>query len=734
MVVQQQPQMQFTITYDTNTKNQSFLDMHYFLKSIGIQNNAFFLAIYDTDLIGVDPRDPKLNVMMKKKIFLECQRNFWYFIREVVRIPDQGGTVGGGVPYKLHRGNLALNYCFVNNFNLFLELPRQHGKTVSACVWYLWVFNFGTTNSQIAFMNKKHEDSKDNLIRLKNIRAALPSYLIMDSAYGFDGKKLKATNRAEKIAHPSNGNLIVAKSSARNKAGADGLGRGCTMPMQWYDEYAFILFNDIIYAAATPAFVTASGNAKNNGAPYGILITTTPGDMTTDEGKDAYATKEAATPFQEVFYDYSYQQMQEIQNLNDSSTFFYARFTYKQLGSGIDYFKRMVKELKKNWPKIRREVLLEWSVSSDNSPFTKQDLEAVKTKIKPPLYTITLNRIFTMNIYKRAQIKRFPPIIGVDVSGGYNKDSSAITVIDSETTDVIATLNCNYISIPDLAKCIYELVVKYMPNAIVNIERNGGFGASVIGLLKNSKIKRNLYYEIKDRVVEDRIDPNGSGFNKRKIKTKVYGFDETKASRNLLMEILRDRMDNHKNKFAAEILYNELCTLEVKKNGRIEHTDNGHDDQIFSYLMALYVWYYGKDLMENFGMDKRMIRTDTEEDVEIDYIENDSFDDISKYIETEIDGDIKASLEYIESDKSILYEDFLEKQRQQDSAAIQAFISHPIGRKAYAEKYHVDEEDLMTAGTYKIPDSMFNDMYPNDEQQDKERAAMQKYFNNIVIR
>ena len=319
MVVQQQPQMQFTITYDTNTKNQSFLDMHYFLKSIGIQNNAFFLAIYDTDLIGVDPRDPKLNVMMKKKIFLECQRNFWYFIREVVRIPDQGGTVGGGVPYKLHRGNLALNYCFVNNFNLFLELPRQHGKTVSACVWYLWVFNFGTTNSQIAFMNKKHEDSKDNLIRLKNIRAALPSYLIMDSAYGFDGKKLKATNRAEKIAHPSNGNMIVAKSSARNKAGADGLGRGCTMPMQWYDEYAFILFNDIIYAAATPAFVTASGNAKNNGAPYGILITTTPGDMTTDEGKDAYATKEAATPFQEVFYDYSYQQMQEIRSEEHTS-------------------------------------------------------------------------------------------------------------------------------------------------------------------------------------------------------------------------------------------------------------------------------------------------------------------------------------------------------------------------------------------------------------------------------
>ena len=54
------------------------------------------------------------------------------------------------------------------------------------------------------------------------------------------------------------------------------------MAILWYDEYAFILHNSIIYSAATPAFSTASKNAKRNGAPYGILITTTPGDMTTD--------------------------------------------------------------------------------------------------------------------------------------------------------------------------------------------------------------------------------------------------------------------------------------------------------------------------------------------------------------------------------------------------------------------------------------------------------------------
>ena len=67
----------------------------------------------------------------------------------------------------------------------------------------------------------------------------------------------------------------------------------------------------------------------------------------------------------------------------------------------------------------------------------------------------------------------WPPLIGVDVSGGYSKDSSAITVVDSRTTEVVACFNCNYISVVDLAKVIYELVVKHMPNAIVNIEKTG---------------------------------------------------------------------------------------------------------------------------------------------------------------------------------------------------------------------------------------------------------------------
>ena len=54
---------------DYNTSNKSFRDMYEFLKDIGIKNNSFFLVLLDPDLVGVNPRDPRLNRMMKTKIF-----------------------------------------------------------------------------------------------------------------------------------------------------------------------------------------------------------------------------------------------------------------------------------------------------------------------------------------------------------------------------------------------------------------------------------------------------------------------------------------------------------------------------------------------------------------------------------------------------------------------------------------------------------------------------------------
>ena len=97
-------------------------------------------------------------------------------------------------------------------------------------------------------------------------------------------------------------------------------------------------------------------------------------------------------------------------------------------------------------------------------------------------------------------------------------------------------------------------------------------------------LKKNLYYEIKDIVTEERQD--GVHAYKQKIRTKVYGLNSTKSVRQELIDILIDRAENHKDKFISPIIYNEMLGMEIKKNGKVEHSNSTHDDQVFSMLMA----------------------------------------------------------------------------------------------------------------------------------------------------
>ena len=46
-MVQAQNSITTTVYSQLSTTNQSFLDMHYFLRAKGIKNNEFFLFLYD---------------------------------------------------------------------------------------------------------------------------------------------------------------------------------------------------------------------------------------------------------------------------------------------------------------------------------------------------------------------------------------------------------------------------------------------------------------------------------------------------------------------------------------------------------------------------------------------------------------------------------------------------------------------------------------------------------------
>lgn len=77
MAVLQQVSQQRFVYIHKETTNKSFLDMHHYLKAIGVQNNDFFLSLLDVGLAGVDPRDPSLTASMKARIMMECRNNYW---------------------------------------------------------------------------------------------------------------------------------------------------------------------------------------------------------------------------------------------------------------------------------------------------------------------------------------------------------------------------------------------------------------------------------------------------------------------------------------------------------------------------------------------------------------------------------------------------------------------------------------------------------------------------------
>ena len=112
---------------------------------------------------------------------------------------------------------------------------------------------------------------KRNLKTWKDLYNALPSYL----KHPFKND----TDNIEYIANSVNNNTIRALASARDEASADKAGRGITSALQFWDETAFLKYNNLIFGSSVPASSQGILEAQNNHRPYGITMVTTPNNL-----------------------------------------------------------------------------------------------------------------------------------------------------------------------------------------------------------------------------------------------------------------------------------------------------------------------------------------------------------------------------------------------------------------------------------------------------------------------
>lgn len=584
------------VFYDWETKNISFLQVAEDLRRLGIKNNMFFLRLYDKGLQGIDPHGPVacLSDELIYRIVNECVHNPWYYLREVARIPDQGNSKG--VPYLLNRANLAATWCFINNIDHYLTIPRQTGKTQSIIANLTWAYLFGTSNSAFAFFATSQELASENLDRVKQQRALLPPFLQLKESCVIDkvlNTKDVEIDNVRKIYNPLTKNTIVTKSKASSKESAMKLGRGNTLPITYSDETEFTSFIDEIVKAAGPAFHTAAKNAKRNGAAYCRIFTSTPGDLDSPAGIAAGKILEQTYKWSEGFYDIGPEKAKEIIELNAANGIVYIEYSYKQLGFDEQWFRDMCKVVNNDPIAIKREILLQRIRGSKDSPFNEDDLMAIQ-EIKPrKVEEFYINDVYRIDVYKKLR-KDFPYLIGVDCSTGIGVDNTAVSIVNPYTLQVDAEFKNPYMSAPDVKRFLFTLVRRHMPNAVLCIERNMT-GSAIIDELAESAVSRNIFYsDSKDLVKTDSKVKNGSVMREAE-KRRLRGVYTGGNSRKLMMALLHETVAEYKERLTSEFLIEDILKL-VIKNGKIQAGAGAHDDCVMSYLIALYVYTYAKNI------------------------------------------------------------------------------------------------------------------------------------------
>lgn len=595
--------------YHISTSNLSFIQTARDLKSLGINNNAFFLSLYNPDLADVDPFSPNLTKEQVQAIINECIINPWYFIRECVRIPEQGGGTGPGAgsKFRLHRGNLAACWCFFRNIDLYLVIPRQCFKTHSMLACLNWAYIFGTSNSVFNFSNKSQKDSDDNLRKMKEQKDVLPIY--MQHRYGIeidesgDFKQVKGLDNVRTMTNPVNGNRIDSKQSAMTEEKADGIGRGNSAPIQFYDEVEFTKYIGTIIMAAGPAYVRAAENAKKNGAMYGRIFITTPGNIDSQPVKDSMSTREQAAVFTERLYDMTEDDIAAFMKANSRNGIIYIEFNYKQIGMDEEWYQKVCAV--SNWDKIKikREVLLQRIRGTSESPFDPDDLDTINGFRKEPIDEIMVNKIFTLYVYEKLD-KTVPYIMGVDCATGVNNDNTVLMIIDPYTLHPVACMKTPLADAVETAQNIIHVVNRYIPKALVAIESNH-LGSAIIAILKRSSIAANLYYDIDKAMVPDvetRLDKHGMVMNDPNNR-RFYGVATTATTRPMMMQILLRHVAERKSDFICRELIDDLNNLIQKASGKIEAAQGEHDDVVMAYLIALFVYYHGSKL-SRYGITK----------------------------------------------------------------------------------------------------------------------------------
>lgn len=610
-----------TARADFRTKNESFLKLaHLYRDELKVKNWKFPLTLLQPELSGVDPYDENLDITTMAKIAWECKCNPWYYFREVSRIPQVGA-----VPSKFlaNRGNIALYWSFFNHINFGLLQPRQTGKSVSTdvlMVGLMFIWGYKTT---INLITKDAKLRDANIERLKEMRELLPDYIDMVDRNDADNSELITCMRLK--------NRYKTAVARNDKIAADKLGRGLTVPIMQFDEFAYISLIEISLPVALAAGSAARDNARREKQFFGNIFTTTAGNVTTRDGKYAHGFMTGGAIWSETYFDLPNQAAVELiveKGTTGKTPLIYGAFNHRQLGRDDLWLYRTLRESSSYGEIADRDFFNIWTVGGEGSPLTMEQKKILKEAMREAKYFEQNDDGYVLRWYIpkeeiESRMANCKVVMGCDPSEllGENNDATGLVGIDTETHEVLFAGRYNETNVSMLATYIADLLLRYPGITWVPERKSTGISLiDIVILILHSKgidpfrrifnrvvdesnIMESEYELIRATPVTQRTPQFYDRFKRH------FGFNTAgsgRYSRNALYkDSLGSSVDLGGRSMNDKQLITELLALTIK-NGRIDHNNDAHDDMCVSMLLAHWTCIRGENL-DFYGINSKNI-------------------------------------------------------------------------------------------------------------------------------
>lgn len=596
---------------DYSTKNETFLRMVSLYREMGVENCLWPLALFNPSIQGLDPFDENLTEEQKVAIGIECQYNFWYFIREVVRIPPVAGPKP--IRYKANRGNLALSWTFMNNIDVALIQPRQTGKSVSTDCIMVWILYIGASNTTISMMTKDHTLRTKNVERLKKIRDYLPPYLVNLTTRDSDNQT-DLTCKAKD-------NAYLTGVGQTSESAANNLGRGLTSPVQHIDEGPFIRFIGTTIPAALASGTAAREEAQMYGRPYGNIFTTTAGKKDDRDGRYMYELIHGGSIWSELFLDTKHREELTTmirRNCTGRKMIINATFSHRQLGKTDEWLWEAISNSGASGEEADRDFFNVWTSGTQSSPLTTELNNTIKDSEKDPVWSEISKDLYIIRWYHTQEallniMEKDHIIVGLDTSDAIGRDAIALTFINSRDLSVVGAATINETNLIRFSKFLSDMMIRY-PKTILIPERKSSAQSIIDSLLIHlpragvDPFKR-IYNHVVDHKDERQKDFSEiqTPLNRRTTAfydkwKKVFGFNTTGQSRDVLYStILQNAAKESGHLVNDRTLSSEVRGL-VVRNGRIDHASGSNDDSVIAWLMAHWFLTHSKNL-SFYGID-----------------------------------------------------------------------------------------------------------------------------------